>query len=474
MPSNPLPPRFKDRYRVPDDFGKLDLDIREEPRIPPSVGIFDIPYRCYVVNEEWDAHISGAISALAEWRAWVGDDDERDASVQEVLKFLAQEGDCSVVQLQVRQNESNPCILEYSTNGGADWVEFADILDCVTEDFLESAILNAINTDTAIQDAIDDLTDGGTDNELPPMPTSSEPDELCDAAYYMVDKIIAFIDQTLTDASTITLDEFLTALLGLGGFDASLLKLFWDFIVANSYPDLLDDVEAARDEVAEILYCNELDKEAVITPIDDSATIGTEAQAALIGAINAVTDGKWALWAFVGSQIDSGEDCSEFCGDWVWESTFEDDENIWSPFNNVGEDEAIWTNGVGYTSADAQNAVDTWSRLIFIETSTFPTLATITQVQFEYSLGKGSYTSDAPALHISLGRDSGGREIQQNAASISPAGSNLLYTFNLTHNDYQDIWLYVRSSAINGSEVYSGSCELHSVRVSGVGFNPFE
>lgn len=159
---------------------------------------------------------------------------------------------------------------------------------------------------------------------------------------------------------------------------------------------------------------------------------------------------------------------------WVWESTFEDDQNIWSPFNNVGEDEAIWTEGVGYTSADAQNAADTWSRLIFIETSTFTGLAEITQVQFEYSLTKGSYSSDAPALHISLGRNSGGREVQQSAASVSPAGDNLFYTFNLNNDDYEDIWLYVRSSASNGVETYSGSCELHSVRVTGIGFNPFE
>lgn len=162
------------------------------------------------------------------------------------------------------------------------------------------------------------------------------------------------------------------------------------------------------------------------------------------------------------------------CEVWVWETTFAEDENIWSPFNNVGEDEAIWTDGVGYESADAKNATNTWSRLIFIETSTFTELTKITQVRFEYSLTKGSYDSDAPALHISLARDSGGRETQQNSASTSPAGNNLLYTFNLSNDDYEDIWLYVRSSASNGSEVYSGSCQLHSVRISGVGFNPFE
>lgn len=315
MPSNPLPPRFRDRYFVPDDYKKLTLEAIEEPRDPPSVGIFDLPYRCYIVNEEWDKHISGAVSVLTEWRAWNGDEDDRDSSVQAILEFLAQDGECSVAQLQVRQSPTDPCILESSVDSGENWLEFADILECITQEFLEQSIISALNTNTDIQTIIEQLTDGGTDNDLPPMPTSSEPDKLCDAAYYMVDKIIEFIDDTLTDASTITLEEFLEALLQVGGWIADLLKLFWDFIVANSYPDLLTDVQAAREEVAEILYCNELDKETVVSLIDSSATIGEEAQAAFIGAINALTDGKWALWAFVGSEVDSGESCSGFCGE---------------------------------------------------------------------------------------------------------------------------------------------------------------
>lgn len=184
-------------------------------------------------------------------------------------------------------------------------------------------------------------------------------------------------------------------------------------------------------------------------------------------------DIEWHMVAFANDPDSDWDTICDDCG-WVWNSNFAVSENIWSPFNNVGDDEAIWTDGIGYTSADAQNATDTWSRLIFIETSTFSELTEITQVRFEYSLTKGSYSSDAPALHISLARNAGGRETQQSAASVSPAGSNLFYTFNLTNNDYEDIWLYVRSSASNGSETYSGSCELHSVRVMGIGFNPFE
>lgn len=305
---------FRDRpnvIRVLDDEKKQALFLDEFNLEVPSVGVLDAPYRCYAINHQWAKIIMGFVGWLATIAVWDGAEDESHDGVVGVLKFLSQSGVCNM--LQVRQSPTEPCILEFSEDEGSSWSEFADILDCVTPTFLENSIINALNTNTTIQQIIDNLVDGGTDNDLPSTPTISQPDLLCDSAYYVTDKIIDFIDQTLTDASTITLEEFITGLLGLGGFDGSLLVLFWDLIVASSYPDLLTDVQDSRDEIAKILYCNELDKDLSTLEVDASVTIGAEAQAAIIGAINAVTDGKWSLWAFVGSQVDSGEDCSLFC-----------------------------------------------------------------------------------------------------------------------------------------------------------------
>ena len=170
--------------------------------------------------------------------------------------------------------------------GDVDWIDLVAL----------SEITGADGQDGADGAPGQDGQDAG-DNQYPDPPTQATPDELCNAVYYITDKVIQFIDDTLTDASTITLEEFLNALLGQGGWDASLLKQFWDLMVANSYPNLLTDVQTARSEVAEYFYCHEVDRESVILAIDDSTTIGTEAQAALIGALNAIDDSKLALWA---------------------------------------------------------------------------------------------------------------------------------------------------------------------------------
>jgi len=311
MPIDPTNPRTSiDRKLVEYDDKMRSLDLWRMNLVPPEVGIFDEPKRCYELNNEWAKIVMGLVSWLADTPIWRDAENEGYFAISEILKFMIG-SDCFM--FDVRQNPTQPCLLDYSVDGGDNWTQFADITQCVSQSFLENSIINALNSNTTIQNIIDQLVDGGTDNDLPPTPTVSEPDLLCDSAYYMTDQIIDFIDQTITDAATITLEEFLTALLGLGGFEGSLLVLFWQLIVANSYPGLLTDVQAARDEVAKYLYCNELDKNLVTLDIDASLTIGEEAQAALIGAINAITDGKWSLWAFVGSQVDSGEDCSAFC-----------------------------------------------------------------------------------------------------------------------------------------------------------------
>lgn len=318
MPTNPLPNRENDRYRVPDDYKKLDLDIREEPRTRPSVGIFDVPYRCYIINHEWDAHISGAISALTEWRAWSGDEDERNDAVQEVLKLLGGESDCStMINFQVRQNPVSECILEYSTDEGETWTQFADLSTCVGIEGPQGPQGETGPTGpqgpTGPTGPQGEPGEDAQGNEYPDPPTLSEPDELCDASYYITDQLLALIEQVLDDAGTITLQEFLEAFFGIGGFDGSFLKLLWDLAVANANPDLLTDAQADRDAIAEIIYCNEIDRDAIVTAIDDSAALAEDVQAVYIGAINSITDGKLALWAFVGSQVDSGETCAECC-----------------------------------------------------------------------------------------------------------------------------------------------------------------
>jgi hypothetical protein len=150
--------------------------------------------------------------------------------------------------------------------------------------------------------------DGVNANVTPPI-DSYETDELCNAAEYIKTKLTAFISDVIEDAATITLEEFLTTFLFGGGWDASLLKQLWDFAIANTNPDLLDEVTAAADAIVTALYCNNLDRAAFIAAIDADTSITDDAQAAIIAAFNTITDAQLSLWAFVGSQTATGS-CS--------------------------------------------------------------------------------------------------------------------------------------------------------------------
>jgi len=200
-----------------------------------------------------------------------------------------------------------------------------------------STIITNINTtlvdiDTQITNVETDITNientvveleacCGTTNTYPPLPDMlTAPDALCGAATYITDKLIELITQTYNDELTITLDEFLTALLGIGGFDSSFLKLFWDWMVANSYPNLIADCTARRDDVITALYCSELDRVLTSIEITNDPDFSTPVQDAFLRALDSVSDAKIALWAFLGSlQPDSGAPClctETFAWDW--------------------------------------------------------------------------------------------------------------------------------------------------------------
>jgi hypothetical protein len=62
--------------------------LRTQRLQPPAIGIFDEPTRCYKINLEWASHIEGAIEILADWTAWLGEDDERNIAVQQIRELL--------------------------------------------------------------------------------------------------------------------------------------------------------------------------------------------------------------------------------------------------------------------------------------------------------------------------------------------------------------------------------------------------
>lgn len=461
---------YTDRTLTNVDDKRRVLQLGEMNIVPPPVGIFDAPVRCYPVNEQWASIVMGIVSWLAHPAVWRDATDLDYFAISEINRFKVGQ-ECGIM-LQVRQNPLEPCILEYSINGGDDWVSFADILQCITQDFIENSMITGFGTNQNLIDIISDIADTGSENNIPPQPTASEPDLLCDAAFYIVDKIIDFIDETITDAATITLDEFLTALLGLGGFEASLLVLFWDLIVANSYPDLLTDVQAARSEVAGYLYCNELDKDLTTLDIDASVTISDPAQAAFIAAMNAITDGKYSLWAFVGSQIDSGETCLcswEFTCDFTVENCDFYAYALPAPYDElIGE----YVASTGWDTTDVREGASQWAR------STNPAIdfpdTHIDTIQFTFNFQEGFWGQVSQVAIGIFGYLNGSLVYTATQSRQATADGNGL-TYGASPNQtFDTIRLIVRpSTSVVGKSQLTGSALVTDIIITGTGTNPF-
>jgi len=69
------------------------LELWRMNLVPPSVGIFDEPNRCYKLNNEWAKIVIGMVSWLAETPVWKDAENEGYSAIEQILKFMIGE-DC--------------------------------------------------------------------------------------------------------------------------------------------------------------------------------------------------------------------------------------------------------------------------------------------------------------------------------------------------------------------------------------------
>lgn len=76
--------------RSPQDYFIQPLAPRRTPLASPlPVEIFDAPYVCLKVNRKWFTHVLGVLDVLAQYDAWQGTDDEKQAAVDQI-EYLIQ------------------------------------------------------------------------------------------------------------------------------------------------------------------------------------------------------------------------------------------------------------------------------------------------------------------------------------------------------------------------------------------------
>lgn len=167
---------------------------------------------------------------------------------------------------------------------------------------------NITNNETSIQNLISSPLNG---NVFPELPNSANPDLLCNACYRVASNLSQLIADTVTDAQTITVQEFLSALFSIGGWQGELLNIFWDLIISNYAidPNLAANCASAIPTIQKHLYCSELDLTLAKIEIENDATLSAQVIASYIGAINSVTADKIAQWVFIGT-TETGADCT--------------------------------------------------------------------------------------------------------------------------------------------------------------------
>lgn len=232
-------------------------ELGKVERVPPEVGIFDSPTRCFVVNVEWWSHIAGMVHLLADVVSWRDADDESYFAIKEILRFM-QGIEC--MDFQLRQNPDDSCLLEQTLDGGETWTTAFNYALCLT------AQLSSINQylTAAYQQS---LVDNGF---VPETSTPSDyytPEELqdfgiqaevCDtdgkdAVYGAVNQLVRYIHgvnvdflQELSQAANVPqqVERFVAAVPGVGLLPFDELLGYTAFIV----DELLAEYNATADE----------------------------------------------------------------------------------------------------------------------------------------------------------------------------------------------------------------------------------
>lgn len=112
---------FHDRRLVTSDEQKRYVSLDDLQLVPPAVGVFDEPLRCYAVNHEWAKIITGAVSILLNVACWRDAEDDSYSGIQQVMEFLI----------------------------GADCMDCNDVETCLQTSATILAIQSAINNNAA-------------------------------------------------------------------------------------------------------------------------------------------------------------------------------------------------------------------------------------------------------------------------------------------------------------------------------------
>lgn len=255
--SNQKNNKFAGEHLTPEIARKAIYELGTVNRTPPEVGIFDSPTRCFIVNTEWWAHIAGMVHLLADVTAWQEAENEEYFAIREILKFM-QGMEC--MDFQLRQNPTDDCLLEQTTDGGETWTTAFDFSLCLNP---KIAILNSQLATIEIQNMVNDgfsPTQTTIFDNYPPEALADEfvAADVCDTGgkdeiYGAIDRLVRYIHavnvdflQEISQAANVPeqASRFVSAVPGVGLLPFDELLTYTSFIVN----ELLAEYNATADE----------------------------------------------------------------------------------------------------------------------------------------------------------------------------------------------------------------------------------
>jgi hypothetical protein len=315
------------RQAVVADEKDLILDLSTYKFEPPAAGIYDEPARYYKANIEWAKILEGHLSWLASPAAWKMAEDEGYSAIEKVLIFLR-----GIVM---------------SEPPGFDCGDVEDCLETST------IILNLIDQVNNLNEQIDDLQEQLEEtkheqeagNPLPPNPDMADSgNSVCRGANFIAAQLSDRLLEYWEQASSLSLEEFVNALLSLAAIGFIPATAFWQFVFTLSSPDLADDAVEHTDRIAQAFFCSNWVAETAMEFISDDPFMTENEKALWIVTIELYRQGQFDEWGLIGTLGTTEYDCSEGC---PWVIVWVADESSYTP---LGDETAIY--GAGSWNVD--------------------------------------------------------------------------------------------------------------------------
>lgn len=306
-----------DRVVILDDEKKRLLDLTAFKFVPPSEGIYEGEVRYYAANLKWAKLIEGFVSWLATVAAWPDANDENYQAIQEILTFL--EGiDLPTSDFDCEDVEN---CLETSTI----------IINLITQ-------INNLNTQiTELQEQLEEIEhEQEAGNPLPDNPDMADSgNAVCRGANFIAERLSDRLLEYWEQASTLSLEEFVNALLNIATIGFIPATAFWQFVFTLSDPDLADEAVTKTDRIALAFFCANWDMELAKSYINADSSLTENEKALWIVTIELYRQGQFDEWGLVGTLGTTEYNCSEGCP-WVVVWDFAGD------YVPIGDEDAIY------------------------------------------------------------------------------------------------------------------------------------